>query len=57
MSTSVLVVGHIAAGPEFKVTPLAARTGAVVDDEGRTREGRLDRWTGREQEVNGWKER
>lgn len=50
---SALVVGHIAAGPEFKVTPLVARIGAVVDDGGRTREGRLDRLDGKRARGNG----
>lgn len=43
------------AGPEFKVTPLAARLGAVVDGRGWSREGRLGRWMGREQEVTAGK--
>lgn len=46
-STSTLVVGHIAAGPEFKVTPLAARLGEVVDNGGRR---------GRNGWIGGWEE-
>jgi len=52
LSTSALVVRHIAAGPEFKVTSLTARIGAttcMVDNgSGRAREGWEGRWMERE---------
>lgn len=44
MSMSALVIGHIAAGPEFKVTSLAVRLGAVVDvGRGSERGGKVGR--------------